>query len=148
MPTSELTQTINRPAADVFATVADLTTFPNWNPTTVSVTKLTEGELGLGTKFEMAIKGFGKQEIELTEYEENRLVRLTPRSKMFQGGHRYTLTAEGEQTRIDHELVMQPKGLWVLLTPFMGFMSRKNLRKTAAALQSYLESPDTAKTGD
>ena len=34
---------------------------------------------------------------------------------------------------------MDPKGVWVLLTPLMGMMARKNLRKTAAALQQHLE---------
>lgn len=148
MPTYKLTQTIDRPVADVFATVADLTTFPGWNPTTVSVTKLTESEPGEGSRFEMAIKGYGKQELELTEYDENKRVRLTPHSKMIGGGHRFTFTAEGDKTRVDHELEMRAKGIWVLMTPIMGMMSKKNLKTTAAALQAHLESERAAKPAD
>jgi hypothetical protein len=34
---------------------------------------------------------------------------------------------------------MKPKGVFVLMTPFMGMMGRKNLRRTADALKQYLE---------
>ena len=139
MPTHKLGQKINRPVADVFATVADVTTFPSWNPTTESATKLTEGDPGLGTKFEMSIKGFGKQEIELTEFEQDTHVRLTPQSNMFEGGHTFTFTAEGDGTRVEHVLVMNPKGIFILMTPLIGFMSKRNLSRTADALQVYLE---------
>lgn len=50
MPTATLTQTINRPVADVFATVADITTFPDWNSTAVRAEKLIEGPIGEGTR--------------------------------------------------------------------------------------------------
>ena len=139
MPTARLTQTIDKPVGDVFKVVSDLTTFPKWNPTTASATSLTEGDPGLGSKFELAVKGFGKQEMELTEFEKDQVVRLTPHSSMFEGGHRFSFTADGDKTRIDHELVMKPKGIWVLMSPVMGMMSRKNLKKTAKALETYME---------
>ena len=139
MPTARLSQTIGRPATDVFATIADLTTFPEWNPTTVSATKLTDGPPGLGSRFELAVRGFGKQQIELTEFEEGKRVCLTPHSSMFSGGHTFTLTEENGQTRVDHELTMNAKGVWVLMTPLMGMMSRRNLKKTSEALQRHLE---------
>ena len=34
---------------------------------------------------------------------------------------------------------MKGKGIWVLMTPMMGMMGKKNLRNTADALKSYLE---------
>ena len=139
MPTFTLTQTIDRRVADVFATVADLTTFPKWNPTTVSASALTEGEPREGFRYELAVRGFGKIEMELTDFEKDRRVRLTPHSKMLGGGHRFTFNADGDKTRIDHELEMKGKGIWVLMTPMMGMMGKKNLRKTADALKSYLE---------
>jgi hypothetical protein len=42
-------------------------------------------------------------------------------------------------SRIDHELELNPKGLFRLFSPLMGMMGRRNLRDTADALQSYLE---------
>jgi ligand-binding SRPBCC domain-containing protein len=139
MAIAKLSQTINKPVQEVFATVTTVTNFPQWNPTTKSARKLTDGEVGNGTKFEMSIRGFGKQELVLEEYERNKQVRLIPISSMIHGGHRFIFMAEGDKTRIDHELEMKPKGLFKLFGPLMGVMARKNLSDTAKALQEYLE---------
>jgi uncharacterized protein YndB with AHSA1/START domain len=133
------TQVINRPVEEVFQTVVDVTNFPKWNPTTPSARKLSTGEIGDGTRFELEIRGFGKVEQELREFERNKRVRLVPSFKLLSGGHRFIFTAEGTRTRIDHELEMMPHGVFKVFTPFMGMMGRKNLRDTANALQDYLE---------
>ena len=139
MPKATLTQVIDRPVSEVFAAVSDLTTFPSWNPTTKTAVKLSDGEIGEGTRFEMSVKGFGKQEMELTEFQKDQQVRVTPHSKMFSGGHRFIFTVDGGKTRIDHELEIDPKGIWVIFSPLMGMMSKRNLRNTAESLQNYLE---------
>ncbi len=133
------TQVINRPVEEVFQAVVDVANFPKWNPTTPSARKLTAGETGNGTRFELEIRGFGKVAQELREFERNRRVRLVPSFKLFTGGHLFVFTAQGARTRIDHELEMTPKGVFKIFIPFMGVMGRKNLRDTANALQSYLE---------
>jgi hypothetical protein len=58
---------------------------------------------------------------------------------MVEGGHRFRFSAHGEGTRIDHELQIRPKGVFLLLAPMIGMNGRKNLRDTANALQSRLE---------
>lgn len=135
----KLTQVIQAPVAEVFRTVVDVANFPRWNPTTPSARKLTPGETGEGTKFELDIKGFGKVLQELQEFNLNRQVRLVPHFKVIAGGHRFLFTAEGNSTRIDHELEMTPKGLFKIFAPMMGMLGRKNLRGTAKALQDYIE---------
>ena len=95
--------------------------------------------IGNGTRFEMEIKGFGKVQQELGEFDLNKQVRLVSSSKLASGGHRFILTAEGAKTRIDHELEMTPKGVFKIFIPLMGMMGKKNLRDTANALQRYLE---------
>ena len=140
MPTAKLTQTIKRPIGDVLATVTDVTTFPEWNPTTVTAERLTDGPIGEGTRYRMAIRGFGKQDLELQNFETNRRVRLVPFSKVVGGGHLFEFQSDDDHTRIDHVLAMEPKGVFKVLAPFMGTMARKNLKDTAEALQNYLES--------
>jgi uncharacterized protein YndB with AHSA1/START domain len=135
----KLRQTIDRPAAEVFATVSDLTTFPRWNPTTKAARKLTDGPLGNGTRFEMSIRGFGKTLQELQEFSKDRQVRLVPIDRRVAGGHRFILRAEGTATVVEHELEMRPKGLFRAFAPLMGGMARKNLDRTAAALKAHLE---------
>ena len=132
-------QVINKPVEEVFQTVVDVANFPKWNPTTPSARKLSAGEIGNGTRFELEIRGFGKVEQELREFERNKRVRIVPSFKLLTGGHRFIFTAEGARTRIDHELEMTPKGVFKIFIPLMGMMGKKNLRDTANALQRYLE---------
>ena len=133
------TQMIKKPVEQVFETVVNLANFPKWNPTTPSARKLSPGEIGEGTRFELEIQGFGKVPQELREFERNKRVRIVPSMRFLSGGHRFVFTAQGGTTRIDHELEMTPKGIFKILSPFMGMMGAKNLRDTAAALQRYLE---------
>jgi hypothetical protein len=130
------TQVINKPVDVVFQTVVDVANFPNWNPGTPSARKLSNGEIGNGTRFELEIRGLGKVQQELREFDRNKLV---PNSKLMSGGHRFVFTAEGAKTRIDHELEMTPKGVFKIFIPLMGMMGKKNLLDLANALQRYLE---------
>ena len=139
MPTFNLQQTIRAPIEDVFATVSNLETFEEWNPTIKSARKLSEGEIGDGTEFEFQVRGVGKTVQRLEQFEANQRVRLVPQSGPVVGGHLFVLTGEGGSTRIDHELEMNPKGLFKLFSPMMSKMGEKNLRDTADALQRYLE---------
>ena len=133
------TQVIDRPVEQVFEAVVNVANYPKWNATTPSARKLTAGEIGEGTRFELEIRGFGKVPQELREFERNKRVRVVPSMKFLSGGHRFLFTAQGARTRIDHELEMTPKGLFKIFGPFMGMMGKKNLRDTANALQRYLE---------
>ncbi|SRR5713101_1040359 len=134
-----LTQVIDRPVEDVFNTVIHVEEFPRWSSQNPSARRLTDGEIGGGSRFEMEIKGFGMVLQELQEFESNRRVRIVPHIKTLAGGHRFTFTNVGGKTQVDHELEMTPKGVYRLLTPIISFMGKKNLRMTAQALKTYLE---------
>ena len=139
MPTFKLSQTIERPASDVFAAIVDVANLAKWNPTIKSSRKLSEGAPAEGTRFEMEIQGFGNVPQTLEEVQRDKSARYVPHFNAMSGGHRFLLTAQGPKTQVDHELEMTPKGVFVLMTPFMGMMGRKNLRRTADALKQYLE---------
>ena len=139
MPVIRLQQVIHRPVTEVFATVADVAGFPRWNPTTKSARPLSEGSPANGTRFELEIAGFGKTVQELQEFELNRSVMLVPHIKAMAGGHRFKFTAVGDDTQVDHELEMTPKGIFRLFTPLMGMIGRKNLHATADALKQFVE---------
>src|SRR5262249_25564429 len=139
MPTLKLSQTIDRPASEVFAVILDVANLAKWNPTIRSARKISGGEPGEGTQFEMEVDGFGNVPQTLEEVQRDRSARYVPHFKAMSGGHRFLLTAQGQKTQVDHELEMTPKGLFVLMTPLMGMMGRKNLRRTADALKQYVE---------
>jgi hypothetical protein len=132
-------QVINAGIDDTFATIVDGGNFAAWNPTIRSSRRLDGGEVGNGTRFEWDLRGFSKVVQELQEFSRPTRVRIVPHIKTLEGGHRFSLTAQGETTRVDHELEMRPKGVMLLLSPMMGMIGRKNLRDTANALQAHLE---------
>ena len=76
------TQVINKPVDVVFQTVVDVANFRNWNPTTPSARKLSNGEIGNGKRFELEIRGFGKVQQELHEFDRNKQVRPVPSFKL------------------------------------------------------------------
>jgi hypothetical protein len=140
VPTFTSSQYIDRPVADVFDTVIHVENFPAWSPNNhKSARRLSEGPIGEGARFEIEIKGFGKVVQTLEEFEANKRVRIVPSIKMLSGGHRFIFKSEGQGTRIEHELEMKPKGLFVLMTPMMLMMGKKNLREVTDALKAWLE---------
>jgi len=133
------TQLITAPVDVVYKTVTDAGSFATWNPTIRSSRRLDTGELANGARFEWELRGFGKVIQELQEFDRNKQVRIVPHMSRLEGGHRFRFTAQDGSTRIDHELEMNPRGLFRLFAPLMGIMGRRNLRATTDALQSYLE---------
>jgi Polyketide cyclase / dehydrase and lipid transport len=135
-----MTQIIRRPVDEVFATSVALDRFPEWSPRNPWANKLTPGEVGEGTRFEMGIKGFGKVRNELREFDRNQRVMVAPLSSMFSGGHRWLFTDLGDgTTRIDHELEMEPKGVFKVLAPMLRANGKKTVQETAGALQRHLD---------
>ena len=84
-------------------------------------------------------KSFVSQRVQLTEYEENTQIRLVPSSRVFRGGHRFKFTAMGDKTKVDHEVEMDPKGIWKLIPPLVSTEVKATLFDTASALQAHLE---------
>ena len=133
------TQLIRRPIDDVFATVIDGGNYAAWNPTIKASRRLDDGPPGDGSRFEWKLRGFGSVTQELQEFKRNERVRIVPLNAPISGGHRFLFTAEGEETRIDHELEMIPSGIFRAFAPLMARIGRRNLRDTAAALQNHLD---------
>ena len=145
MATYKLTQQIDRPVDEVFRTVIHLEGFPKWSPQNPSARRLSNGEIGEGSRFELEIKGFGMVPEELREFELNRRVMVVPHIRQLSGGHRFIFTdLGGGNTRIDHELEMRPKGIFLLMMPIMWYTGKRNLHATIAALKAYLEAPKQA----
>ncbi|MEA3201567.1 MAG: hypothetical protein QOE90_2995 [Thermoplasmata archaeon] len=141
IPVLRMSQVIRRPVKDVFEAVIHVERFPEWNPRNPSARRLSEGAIAQGASFELEIKGFGKVRQTLEEFERDARVRIVPHMRALEGGHRFVFTAQGGQTRIDHELEMRPQGAFRLMTPMMWLVGKKNLRETARHLQRHLEGP-------
>src|SRR5262245_23748935 len=132
-------QVIDKPVEQVFETVLNVAHFPKWNPTTPSARKLSPGEIGEGSRFEVEIRGFGKVPQGLREFEANKRERLVSSHTCLIGGDGIISTTQGSGVPIDHEVEMTPKGFVKIFSPFMGMIGARNLRATANALQRYVE---------
>jgi uncharacterized protein YndB with AHSA1/START domain len=140
-PYFSMSQTIRRPVAEVFDAVIRLDEFPKWSTRNPSGKKLTEGPIGDGTRFQLGVKGFGRVTMELREFVADKRVMVRPLSRMFEGGHRWSFSDDGNGgTRIDHELEMRVKGAFKPMAPLIRANGKKNLLDTTADLQGYLES--------
>ena len=133
------TQVIQKPAEEVFDVLTDMGSWAKWNPTIRSSRWLDDQPIGNGARFEWGLRGLGKVVQELQEFEPNVQLRIVTDLKQVKGGHRLRLTANGDATRIDHELEIIPQGIFRLFTPLLVMNGRKNLRETANAIETHFE---------
>lgn len=138
-PTFKSSQLIDRPIDEVFAVAADVAAQPAWSPTVLRATKLTEGPIGLGTRFRMAVKGQGQFEVEIAEYDPPRRLRVSNSTRQMDMYHQFVLTSEGERTRVEHLAEVCPKGLFRLLSPILGMVLNRNMRAATEGFQRHLE---------
>lgn len=110
MEAYELNTVINRPIEEVFAVLENLENDLKWRSEWVDARKSTEGPIGIGTRYSLFAKAFGRR-IETTyetiQYEPNRIAAwkamsgplpLTFRRSVEQvdGGTRFTIRYELE----------------------------------------------------
>jgi hypothetical protein len=133
-------QIVKAPLEKVFKTIVEIENFPKWNPTTAVTRKITGGDAKEGSEFEMKIRGFGMVKQTLEEFSPNKQVMIVPHIKMLGGGHRFIFKKISDnETQIDHEMIMIPKGIFKLFSPMMKKMGEKNVGALAESLEKYLE---------
>ena len=133
------TQVINKPLKEVFDLLADAGSYAKWNATIRSSRWLDGQPHGNGARFEWGLRGLGMVVQELGEFEPPVQLRIVTDLKPVKGGHRFRLTANGDATRIDHELEITPNGIFRLFAPMLIMNGRKNVRDTANAINSHFE---------
>jgi uncharacterized membrane protein len=133
---------INRPAAEVFAYLADVTNWPQWNQAAGNVTQTPPGPMAVGTTLQGASEMMGRimeWSSEIVEYEPNKKVsqkmRVGPTeveaSWIFdavEGGTRLTMRSEGETS-----------GLFKIAGPLMDRAVKKQIEENLARLKAVLE---------
>lgn len=75
----KITKTINAPVGFVFRTISDIQKFSEAVPDIINIEMLSNNTSGVGTRFRETRLMNGKEvstELEVTEYEENKLIRL------------------------------------------------------------------------
>ena len=133
---------INRSVEQVFDFVSDQRNEPIYNPRMLQSEKITDGPIGVGTRFRaMAMSGRRKVEmiIEVTEYQRPR--RFGSRTMMSSADIAGGLTFEpvNGATLMRWSWEVRPNGALRLLGPMVAGLGRRQERRIWVGLKNQLE---------
>ncbi len=134
--------TIARPTDEVFDTVADQRNEPRYNPRMTSVTKVSDGPIGVGTRFTATVLSRGKPmpvTIEYTRFDPPRMLasRSVMQGAVAEGDIRCDATPEG--TRFAWDWTVTVSGPARGAGPLVGLIGRRQERVIWEGLRRLLE---------
>ena len=133
---------IARPAAEVFAFIADVRNDPRWH-TDVLAAKLIEGTaVDRHSMFEIETKpvmGVSRGTVAVSQYEPPSRIVFDVRMGKLQPTTTFTVIPDATGCRVTRRIDMEPHGLMRAMAPFMGGMMRKRNDGFLANLRRVLE---------
>jgi carbon monoxide dehydrogenase subunit G len=139
---TEGSQSIARPAVQVFAFIADVRNDPRWH-TDVLEAKLIGGTtVDKGSTFEIKTKpvmGVSGGTVTVAEYDPPSGIVFDVRMGRLEPTTTFTVVPDGQGCRVTRRIDMEPVGLMQLMAPFMGGMMHKRNAGFLANLKRVLE---------
>jgi hypothetical protein len=137
---------IKRPVEEVFDFVVDEPNEPRYNPHMRRAEQISDGPIGVGTRFRAEIASMGRtleMAIEFTGYERPR--RLASSTHMSSMDTRGALTFEPvpEGTRMRWSWDVEPRGMFRAMGPLVARMGRRQEQRIWAGLKHLLEGQGT-----
>jgi uncharacterized protein YndB with AHSA1/START domain len=110
MQAFENTVTIQRPAEDVFAFLADFENIPKWNYAIEQTSKTSAGPAGVGTRYRQirALPARSVEDFEVTAFEPDRRLAIRGQIGPFQAVISYVLEREAGATRVVNAMELSP----------------------------------------
>jgi uncharacterized protein YndB with AHSA1/START domain len=110
MQTFENTVTIQRPADEVFAFLADFENIPRWNYAIEETKKASAGPVGVGTRYRQtrSVPGRSAEGFEVTVFEPARRLAIDGQIGPFQATISYELEARAAATRLVNTVELDP----------------------------------------
>ena len=137
---------IARPAAEVFAFVADHQNLPAWTVGVRTSRRLTTGPPGNGSRYKIEGKLLGRtirSSYQVTAFDPGRGFDGTMTSPIFGFTERYRFEADHDATRVQMTASAEPHGIFRLLAPVMAAGVRRQVRADHRRLKALLEHQDT-----
>lgn len=140
-----ITVDVNAPQAAVFSYLADGTLTPQWYEAVRSARRIAEAPTGVGARYEFVRdlpQGEVVNEVEVSEYEQPRLVTFSSRSGPTPFVYRYLIEETEQGSRVTLEGAITGKGLKgpaALLAPLAGKFFEKGMAKNLRVLKGRLE---------
>ena len=143
MISTEGTDSIARPAAEVFAFIADVRNDPRWH-TDVLKARLIEGTtVDKDSTFEIETKpvmGISGGTVTVSEYDPPGRIVFDVRMGKLEPTTTFTVVPDRAGCRVTRRIDMEPQGLLRVMAPLMGGTMRKRNAAFLANLRRVLES--------
>lgn len=138
----ELSVEIARPVHEVWEYLTDPEHVADWQSSALSSHQLSKGPMGVGTRLEDERRFLGHRavsEVEVTEYEPERLFTLHGLSGPVRFTVHHRLEGKGERTLLHVEAEADPGRLGRLVAPMIVRAAEHELKGDFARLQRLLE---------
>ena len=126
----EASITVERPVGEVFAALSDWTNTEKWISGTGSVSKTSDGEVGVGTTWHTAGKALGRTfegDLTVTEFEPDHRFAWTT-DKPLKAATAFTLKAVDGGTRVDQTIDGEMDGFFRLAQPVAQPMMKRQVQ--------------------
>ncbi len=133
---------IKRPIEEVFDYVADARNEPRYNPQMTSAEKVTDGPIGVGTKFRSVMTGTRltvPMTVEFTEFDRPRRIAETAHMANMDVTGALFFEPEDGGTRMKWVWDLKPRGLYRFLGPLVTRMGDRQERAIWTGLKHLLE---------
>jgi uncharacterized protein YndB with AHSA1/START domain len=142
MISTELTESVARPASVVFDFIADVRNDPRWH-TDVLKARLVEGTtVAKNSTFEIETKpvmGISGGTVRVAEYDPPSRIVFEVRMGKLRPTTIFTVTPNHAGSLVTRKIEMEPEGLMRFIAPFMGGMLRNSNAAFLANLRRVLE---------
>jgi uncharacterized protein YndB with AHSA1/START domain len=130
---------IRAPAEKVFDYLADARNEPEWLPGAERVEKVTDGDVGLGTRFKGLYVRAGTVDLELVEFERPRRLTFRAGSRVVAFDDAVTLEERDGETLLRARMEAQPRGPMRVVAPMMARTMRRQFEENWKHLKAALE---------
>jgi uncharacterized protein YndB with AHSA1/START domain len=133
---------IERPTEEVFDFVADERNEPRYNPRMRRAEMISEGPIGVGTRFRVETASMGRavrMVIEFTGFERPRRIEETVRMSSMDLEGAMTFDPLPEGTRMQWAWDLEPHGMLKVMSPLVARTGRRNEQSIWTGLKHLLE---------
>jgi uncharacterized protein YndB with AHSA1/START domain len=130
---------IRRSPEDVFDYCSDLRSELQWNPKVKYIEKVTDGPVGVGTRYRAQWSNSGPTTVEVVAFDRPRRWETTAKARGMGVRFRGTVTDAAPGARYSAYLELQPKGLARLVAPLALLAMRRQDRRNMHRIEEALE---------
>lgn len=133
---------IARSPKEVFDFITDSTNAAKVVPSVQSMTKLTEGSIGVGTRYRETRLMNGREahaELEIIEFQPHHAYAMKNVTEGIETVYRYTFKPEKDGTRIDLVCELNASGVRKLMLPMVAFILKKEDGKHLEKVKQAME---------